>query len=127
MLLDREVADPDRPLAGTRWTADTIIDKDSVSSVAHDAPAELVIDAAGTFVATTGCAGGQLSGTVAVDGDQVTFTVTDEQPCTGEQNPLDDAVRSTVDGTRTYEITAGRLTLLADDGTGLGLSDRATG
>ena len=32
-LLDREVADPDRPLLGTRWVVDGLISGDAVSSV----------------------------------------------------------------------------------------------
>jgi heat shock protein HslJ len=127
VLLDREVADPDRLLVGTRWIADTIIEPTAVSSVAHDAPAELVIEPNGAFHATTGCTGGELSGKATVVLDHVVFTVVDERPCTGAGNPLDVAVRSTLQGDRTYEIEAGRLTLMAPDGTGLGLSDQATG
>ena len=32
-LLDREVASPDKPLVGTKWVLDSIVDGDAVSSV----------------------------------------------------------------------------------------------
>ena len=38
-MRDREVVDPDRPLLGTRWTVDTLIQGDSASSVPDRRPA----------------------------------------------------------------------------------------
>ena len=120
-LLDQRVADPDRPLVGTAWVIDTIITGDAVSSVPSDEPAVFSIDSSGAFHATTGCAGGQLRGRAEVEAERVILTVTEELPCTGGGNGLDEAVRSTLQGELTYEITARRLTLTAPDGTGLGM------
>lgn len=121
VLADREVADPDRPLTGTRWVVDTIMQGDTASSVPSDAPAVLTIDASGGFVASTGCVGGELRGSATVSGDRVTFTVTEAQPCAGASNALDDAVRATLAGEVGYEITARRLRLVGSAGSGLGL------
>jgi heat shock protein HslJ len=122
VLMDRRVADPDRPLAGTRWVVDTIFDGEVASSVPQEAPAVLVIEAGGAFQATTGCAGGELRGTASVSSSAVTFTVTGQTPCTGQANDLDEAVRATLSGERSYEITARSLRLLGPGGSGLGLN-----
>ncbi len=120
-LLDREVADPDRQLVGTAWIIDTIITGDAVSSVPSDAPAVFSIDSSGAFQATTGCAGGEVRGQAQLAGDRVILTVTEELPCAGARNGLDEAVRATLQGELTYEITAARLTLTGPDGAGLGM------
>src|SRR5690606_33423066 len=99
------------------WTAHTIFAGDSASSVAHPVPAVLTIDAAtSSFEATTGCVGGTLSGSATIAGDQITFTVTTEQPCVGASNPVDEAVRATLTGPVTYEIEADQLRLLRATG-----------
>lgn len=125
-LLDREVADPDRPLAGTRWVVHTVMDGETASSTIHPVPAVLTIDAStSSFEATTGCVGGALRGSATVAGDQVTFTVTEEQACTGASNPVSDAVRATLSGPVRYEIEADQLRLLRDNGDGIGLGEAA--
>ncbi len=121
VLTDRRVADPDRPLAGTTWVVDTLFAGETASSVPSSVPAELVIDASGNFNATTGCEGGALQGRAAAAAGIVTFTVTDQEPCTAAGNALDTAVRSVLTGARSYDITAARLRIMATDGTGLGL------
>ncbi len=119
-LLDREVADPDRPLAGTQWVIDTIFAGDTASNVAQTAPAVLVISPGGSFEATTGCAGGAVSGVAVIASPRVTFSVTAQQPCTDGTSMLDTAIRAALNGERTYEITAGSLRLMAPDGRGIG-------
>jgi len=119
-FMDRQVVDPDRPFTGTRWRVDTIFDGGVASSLATPTPAELVVTGA-TFEATTGCAGGELQGTASVQGSSVTFTVTNQQPCTGASVALDGAVRSVLNGQLGYVISAGSLRLTAPDGSGLGL------
>ncbi|MET9020568.1 META domain-containing protein [Actinopolymorpha sp. NPDC004070] len=42
VLLDRKVADPDRPLLGTRWDVTTLVDGDTASTIARSADAEMV-------------------------------------------------------------------------------------
>jgi Heat shock protein len=127
VLLDREVADPDRPLVGTAWTVTTVFANDGASTSVHPVPAVLTIEADGSFTATTGCVGGELRGTATVAGPSVTFTVTEEKPCLGGSNEFDEAVRATLTGELTYEIEADFLRLLRPSGDGLGLSAGTTG
>src|SRR5918999_3942024 len=54
-LQDREVAEPDLPLAGTTWTVDSIITGDAVSSVPGGAVATLVFTDTGQVEVDTGC------------------------------------------------------------------------
>ena len=123
VLRDREVVDPDRPLMGTAWTVTTVYAGDSASSSLHPVPAVLTIEPSGRFTATTGCVGGELRGTAAVSGSSLTFTVTEQQPCLGGSNEVDEAVRATLTGTLTYEIEADQLRLLRPNGDGLGLAE----
>jgi heat shock protein HslJ len=128
VLLDREVADPDRPLVGTAWTVTTVYEGDAASNSIHPVPATLTIDAAtGSFTATTGCAGGELRGTATVAGSNVTFVVSEEKPCLGGSNAVDEAVRATLTGEVSFEIDADQLRLLRPSGDGLGLTARPAG
>jgi heat shock protein HslJ len=120
-FLDRRVADPDRPLTGTRWSVDTVSNGNVASSVQSDAPAELVIDSAGTFDMTTGCVGGELRGTASVQDSMVTFTVTTKQPCTGPSTTLDSAVRSVISGRVGYAMSGRSLRLNGPGDVALGL------
>lgn len=58
-LVDRRVADPDRPLAGTKWVLDAIIDGEgpdgTVSSVPEDLRSSLMVMAAGQYELDDGC------------------------------------------------------------------------
>ena len=124
-FLDREVADPDRPLAGTRWTVHTLVYAGTASSVPPGALATLLLDPAGTFQATTGCPGGELRGTWTTQNvvRQLSLTVTSDTPCSaGTANIVDLAVRLVFAQPMTYGITAKNLRLDARDGTGLGLT-----
>lgn len=133
VLLDREVADPDRSLLGTPWTVTTVFTGDSASNSIHPVPAVLTIDdSTGSelsrpFVTTTGCVGGELRGTAAVSGSNITFAVTEERPCIGGSNVVDEAVRATLTGELSYEIEADQLRLLRPSGDGLGLSTGTAG
>ena len=118
---DREVVDPDRPLAGTDWVVDTILDGDAASSVPPSPPATLRINDAGTFEATTGCAGGTLTGSAGARSGRISFIDVKATECATESNALDAAVRAVLRGEVSYEIKADRLVLTGADGHGLGL------
>jgi heat shock protein HslJ len=124
VLRDREIVDPDRPLVGTAWTVTTVYAGDSASNSIHPVPAVLTIEPSGRFTATTGCVGGELRGTAAISDASLTITVSEQQPCLGGSNEVDEAVRATLTGTLTYEIEADQLRLLRPDGHGLGLAER---
>ena len=120
-LTDREVADPDRPLVGTSWTADTLIAGDAVSTLPTGATATLAV-ADGLAAVSTGCNSG--SAPVTITYDTITFgpmTLT-EIACEGDAAALEQIVISALSGELTFTIDARRLTLTRADGSGLGLS-----
>jgi len=125
-LADREVADPDRPLRGTRWVVDTVVDGQAASSVPEGADAHIILGQDSGFGGSTGC--NQMGGTAVVDEDAGTITFRDviatKIACDEDRMSLERAVLSVLDGKVTYEIAADRLTLTHPNGKGLGL--RAT-
>ena len=126
-LRDREVADPDRSLRGTRWVVDTVIDGEAASSVPEGAEAHIVVGDDNGFGGSTGC--NQMGGTAAVDEDAGTITFGDvvatKIACDDDRMRLEEAVLSVLDGEVTYKIEADRLTLDHPGGKGLGF--RAAG
>jgi heat shock protein HslJ len=126
VLLDREVADPDRPLEGTRWVADTLFSGSGPDGAASsmmagtEGSAWLEIGTDGTFTASSGCR--EFRGSAVVNDGSVTFsdTVQTDQACAPEFEEVDETVATVLDGEVDFEITAGRLTLSHPDGVGLG-------
>jgi heat shock protein HslJ len=124
VLVDREVADPDRPLTGTTWTLDTIIEGDAASSVPEGVTATLTISDDGTVALNTGCNSG--GGTAEIGDATITFgqIATTLRACLPEVMAVEEAVVAVVqEGEVAYEIEAGRLTLTAGD-RGLGFTAR---
>lgn len=112
-LLDRVVADPDRPLVGTRWRVDTTIRGDAASSVPADSPVMLEFHVDGTLTATSiGCTSADVE--VDVEGDTVRFGefVIDAIGCPAPWEATVELLRA---GDARYSITAARLTLTAGD------------
>ncbi|HEX7095900.1 MAG TPA: META domain-containing protein [Acidimicrobiales bacterium] len=118
VLLDREVADPDRPLEGTTWVVDAIVDGDTVASVPQGAAATLVF-AAGQVSGDAGC--NELSGPATIEGGAIEIgeIVSTDMACDEPAMMLEEAVLARLRGTVRYEIDAARLTLTAEDGRGL--------
>jgi heat shock protein HslJ len=121
ILQDRETADPDKPLDGTRWFLDTVIAGETASHATGSEEAHLTI-AGERVTGSTGCNGFQ--GTVARTGTKLTFgeLSTTRKACTGDAAKLELVVLSTLRGELTYSIEAGRLKLRAPDGNGLDLT-----
>jgi heat shock protein HslJ len=119
-LLDRRIADPDRPLAGTRWVVSGVIGNQAVAYF-PGVEAFLQLDPAGGFHGSTGCA--PVAGSAAVHGDQITFAVTGDPPpaCTGPAATVASAVLGVVSGEVSYRIEARKLTLTDAGGAGLEL------
>jgi heat shock protein HslJ len=113
-FLDREVADPDRPLVGPTWTVDSLISDDSVSSIMSTLePPTLSFNSDGSFQVTTSCitAGGNYTATTTdLTFIAVTFPVS---TCTDSASNSLLLHLATVfaDGTATYGIDAARLTI----------------
>lgn len=120
-LTDREVAEPDLPLAGTTWTVDTIISGDAASSVPPQAVATFRFSDDGRVEIRTGCNTG--SGTYEATETELRFTgvAVTEMACDGAAGALEAAVLPILGADVIgYTIDASRLTLQAgSDGLGL--------
>jgi heat shock protein HslJ len=108
-LLDREVADPDRPLVGTTWRVDTIIDGDAASSVPDDGDVTLRFPTEATFEASSeGCT--SVSGEMTLGPQTISFgdVAVDDIAC---PSPWAETL-DVIDGVETtYRIQAARLTI----------------
>jgi heat shock protein HslJ len=122
VLLDRRVADPDRPLAGVRWVVDTIVTGETASSLAAgtEGSAWLLIEAE-TFQASSGCR--DIEGRVRVTERRLAFSdaVQTDPVCPPELVGVDEVLAAIVTGEVDYRIEADRLTVDHPDGVGLGL------
>ena len=117
-LRDREVVQPDKPLEGTTWVVDTIIDGDGASSVPSE-PKVYLKFADGKVEGSDGCNG--LGGTATIQGDTVTFgeIASDERACT-TNSPANVPLHELLRGDVTFVADGDRLTLTAPGGNGLG-------
>ncbi|MEW5992150.1 MAG: META domain-containing protein [Chloroflexota bacterium] len=116
-LEDREVADPDRPLLGTRWVVDGIISGDAVSSVPIGVTAALTFSE-GNVDVEAGCNRG--GGSVQVDeaGGTITFgpIALTKMACEPPAMAVEQAIGAVLAGSVAYTIEAGSLTLNAGGG-----------
>ncbi len=112
-----EVADT--VLIGTLWTLDTLLDGDAASSTFNGVdPATIELDADGGFTASTGCR--TIDGDYSLDGDRLQLTFEGEDfGCQGPAGEQDVPVMAVLEQPTTVSIDENRLTLMADDGTGL--------
>lgn len=120
-LLDREVADPDRPLEGTRWVVDGLVTGEAVSSMPAGVTAALSF-AEGQVLVEAGCNSG--GGPVEVsDGTlRIGQLVLTDMACGPDAMAVERAVTGVLSGTVAYAIEASVLTL---DAGGIGLVLRA--
>lgn len=112
VFLDREVANPDRPLTGRVWTVDTLIDGGAASNVPVSRPATLEFKDDGTLDVFSGC--NDLVFDYQVDGDGITLSPVSStrNACMGAAGEVSAHVSQVLTGTVTYEIQAQRLTLM---------------
>ena len=110
-LLDRTVADPDRPLIGTRWVVESVIDRDTASSIPQGAVAQLVLNADGSFTGNTGC--NQMGGGAVIAAPTIRFAgvFTTKMACEEGRMRLEQAVLSVLRDDVSYEIEADQLRL----------------
>lgn len=109
-FLDREVADPDRPLEQTTWTLTGVITGDAVSSAPADAVATLSISD-GTALVATGCNTG--SAPVTIEGDTLSFgpLAMTKMACDDARMQLESQIVTVLSGTPTWSIEAATLTI----------------
>ena len=120
-MVDREVVDPDRPLVGTRWVVDGLVEGDAVSSVPPGVVAALTFSADSVEV-ETGCNRG--GGAVTVTDRAITFgpVISTKMACQGGSVQVERVLMATLNGEVRYTITAATLTL---DAGAAGLTLRA--
>jgi heat shock protein HslJ len=120
-LVDREVADPDRDLEGTRWVVEGLVTGDVVSSVPFGAQAALTFTD-GEVAVETGCNTGRgpaeiVEGTISVGSIGLTA-----KACPEPAMALEQAVLAVLGSPVAFDIEADVLTLV---GGGIGLILRA--
>ncbi len=117
-LQDREVADPDRPLEGTRWIVDGLVAGDAVSSVPAGVTAALrFVD--GQLELEAGCNRG--GGAVEIADGIITFGPIGltKMACDGPGSMVEQHVLGVLTGKVGFEIEAGVLRLGGGNGPGL--------
>jgi heat shock protein HslJ len=121
-LLDKKVAQPDKPLVGTTWIVTGLITPNAQirSQTINQVKPNLTIAADGAVSGTAGC--NRLIGTATVAGADVTFHVgTTKMLCSPEVMEVEGDVLKALDGKTTATIDADILTLRNDNGNGLTL------
>lgn len=117
-MRDRKSAQPDKPLTGTTWIADTVIAGDAASSVPADPKVWLKI-ADGKVQASDGCNG--IGGTATIEPATITFSgVASTLVGCVDRSPAGPAIHALVTGKVSYELDGERLTLTTAGGAGLG-------
>ena len=109
-LLDRKAASPDKPLTGTRWVLDGIVNGGTASSVPAGVTASIQITG-GRIDADTGCNTG--GGPVEVSATSLTIgpMMLTKKACAAGPASVEGAVTAVLAGTVTYAIDADVLTL----------------
>lgn len=117
-LLDREVADPDRPLVGTSWTVDSLVTADAASSVPVDVRVPGLTFDAGRVTVDAGCNTG--SGEYEATDRDIAFgpIAITRMACDAASMEVEGHVLAVLDGAATYAIEADVLALTNGD-TGL--------
>jgi heat shock protein HslJ len=120
-LLDREVAEPDQPLAGPTWVLNSIIQGDAVSSVPAGVSATMTFNGDGTVDIQYGCNSG--GGRYAVDGDAISFSelIQTEMACGGAAGQVEAEMIAVLTAeSLTYTVDASSLAITATQFSGLG-------
>lgn len=121
-LVDREVVEPDRPLEGTRWDLDTLIEGSGPDGAASSIPEQVdafVVFEDGRITGNTGC--NSLTGEATVEGDEIAFGMiaTTLMLCDAPLGEVEAPMLAVLDGTVAWTVDANRLTLEHPSGNGL--------
>jgi heat shock protein HslJ len=117
VLLDRLVAEPDRPLTGTHWELSTIIEGDAASSVPKlDKTPDLTFTKDGEVKGFSGCNG--FGGEAKVSGSTITFGSLQGtlMACAGAAGEVERTVLDVVKGDVEFTIDGDQLRLQHADG-----------
>lgn len=116
-LVDREVADPDRPLEGTTWLLDGIVEGDSVSSVPPGVTGTLHVEP--EQIGFRVCNEGSAELTVGEGELTIGELEHTEMACDDATMAVEAAVLAALDGRIAYRVEAGTLRLTHPRGHGL--------
>jgi heat shock protein HslJ len=119
-LTDRAIAEPARPLLGTAWKLDTVVNPGgSASSVPAGVTATISFSNDGKVTGNTGC--NSFGGTAAVVDNRITFSdlASTRRACSGAGGSVEADILRVLTGTATYRIEADRLIIEAPDGSGV--------
>jgi heat shock protein HslJ len=127
LLDDREIADPDRPLRGTRWVVDGVIEGGNTWSTPAIGEAYITFGDDGRVIGSTGC--NSINGGSVIDEATSTITFSQVQgsssKCDDQRKRVEDALRTVLSGRASFEIRANTLQLAGADGHGLTLRSDA--
>lgn len=115
VLQDREIVEPDLPIAGTRWTVDGVLSGEAVDHFSQLPPAYLTIKGE-RVTGSTGC--NEFHGNVTHTAGSLSvgaLTVTTSE-CAGDVGRQEKAVLSALAGKLSYSIDYNRLELRTADG-----------
>jgi heat shock protein HslJ len=118
VLVDREVADPDRSLVATVWIVDGIVSGDAVSSLPSGVEATMRITER-RVEGSSGCNSFGADVTIAQGAIQMGSITTTDVACAADVMAVEEAVYATLHGAVAYEIEAASLRLTGPDGHGL--------
>jgi heat shock protein HslJ len=114
-FLDKEEANPDRPLMERVWTIDTFINGQTASNLQLMNAATIRFEDDGSFLVFDTC--NNRYGTYALDGDEITLSdvSTDDAYCDTDLSAQEHIGKVMTEGTVTYVIDANRLTVKNDE------------
>jgi heat shock protein HslJ len=121
VLQDRETAEPDKPLDGTKWLLETVISGETASHSMGSEQAYFTINGE-RVTGSTGC--NSFQGVVSRIGNKLTFgeLATTRKACAGEGAALEKAILDGLKAEVTYSIDSNRLKLRTANGNGLDLT-----
>ena len=121
VLQDRETAEPDKPLDGTKWSLETVVTGQTASHSMGSEQAHFTISGE-RVTGSTGC--NSFQGIVSRTGNKLTFgeLATTRKACAGEQATLEKAILDGLKTEVTYSIEANKLQLRDATGNGLDLT-----
>jgi heat shock protein HslJ len=114
-LVDRETAEPDVALDGTKWTLETVITGDAASHYAGSEKVTMTLNGE-RVTGSTGC--NEFQGMVARATGRLSFgeLATTRRACAGDAATLETTLLNALKGDVTYEIEANRLKLRTSTG-----------
>jgi heat shock protein HslJ len=118
-MIDRKVADPDRSLYGVRWELESILSKDTASSVPAGAAAHVEFTQAGRVTASAGC--NSIGGGAEASGDKIAFSDLETTliGCPEPQRTVETVLLRVLKDKVTFKIDGQTLTLTHPSGDGL--------